>query len=136
VPPPPAGGGGGGDGGSAGPAYSGAFDHPLQPAAGPATTIRDTARPTVSLKVRVNKRHRRFSLHWNGADTGGSGLKFFTLQVKTPGGRFRTVKAGTRKHVYVMRGRRAGRYAFRVRAMDGAGNPSRWSLRRAVLRSR
>ena len=134
--PPPSGGGGGGDGGSAGPAYSGTFDHPLQPSAGPATTIRDTTKPTVSLRVRVDRRHRRFSLHWTGTDTGGSGLQSFTLQVKTPGGRFRTVRAHTRRHGYSMRGLRPGRYAFRVRAADGAGNLSRWSLRRVIVRSR
>jgi hypothetical protein len=49
---------------------------------------------------------------------------------------FHTVKAHTRQTGYVLRGARAGRYAFRVRAADGAGNLSRWSLRRAVLRSR
>jgi hypothetical protein len=142
VPPASSGGGGsgsgssGGDGGSAGPAYNGAFDHPLQPSAGPATNIRDKTKPSVALKVRLDKRHRRFSLHWTGEDTGGSGLRFFTLQAKAPGGRFKTVKARTKRRSYVTRGKRAGRYAFRVRAVDGAGNMSRWSQRRLVLRSR
>jgi hypothetical protein len=35
-----------------------------------------------------------------------------------------------------MRGGKAGRYAFRVRAVDGAGNRSNWAQKRAVLRSR
>jgi hypothetical protein len=138
--------GGGGTGGSGGgtgspppetgPAYSGAFDHPLQPSAGPAPTIRDARAPVARLKVKLNRRHRRFSLHWTGLDEGGSGLRSYTVQVKRPHGKFRTVLKHTTKTGLAIRGRRAGRYAFRVRAVDGAGNKSRWSQRRVVLRSR
>jgi hypothetical protein len=86
--------------------------------------------------VKLNRGHRRFSLHWTGVDEGGSGLGFYTLQMKRPHGKFRTVLKRTTHTGYATRGLRAGRYAFRVRAVDAAGNVSRWSLRRAVLRSR
>ncbi len=90
----------------------------------------------MNLRVKVNKRHRRFSLRWTGLDEGGSGLQFFTLQVKKPGRRFQTVRSRTKKRAFAMRGSRAGRYVFRVRGVDGAGNRGRWSQRRAVLRRR
>jgi hypothetical protein len=135
-------GGGTGGGGSGsppqetGPAYSDAFDHPLQPSVGPAATIRDARAPTVRLKLRLNRRHHRFSLHWAGLDEGGSGLRSYTLQVKRPHGKFRTVLKRTTRTGFATRGKRAGRYAFRVRATDAAGNVGRWSQRRVVLRSR
>jgi hypothetical protein len=134
--------GGGGTGGSGGapqdtgPAYSGAFDHPLQPSSGPAHTIRDARAPKARLKLKLNRRHHRFSLHWTGVDEGGSGLRFYTLQVKRPHGHFKTVLKRTKKLGFATRGRRAGRYAFRVRAVDAAGNVGRWSQRRVVLRTR
>jgi predicted phage tail protein len=86
------------------------------------------------LRLKVNHRRKRFSLRWTGVDEGGSGLSSYTLQVKKPHRRWRTVKRATKSRSHALRGRRAGRYAFRVRALDGAGNRSRWSLRRATLR--
>ncbi|MDT4997036.1 MAG: hypothetical protein QOD45_1104, partial [Pseudonocardiales bacterium] len=129
-------GGTGGPPQQTGPAYGGSFDHPLQPTAGPAPTVRDARAPRVKLRVKLNRGHRRFSLHWTGVDEGGSGLGFYTLQMKRPHGKFRNVLKRTTHTGYATRGLRAGRYAFRVRAVDAAGNVSRWSLRRAVLRSR
>jgi hypothetical protein len=129
-------GGGGADGGAAGPAYNGAFDHPLEPTAGPAPTIRDARAPRTTLKLRLNRRHHRFSLHWTGLDEGGSGLGFYTLQVKRPHRKFKTVLKRTSRTGFATRGHRAGRYVFRVRAVDGAGNVGRWSQRSAVVRSR
>jgi hypothetical protein len=129
-------GGGGTPGGApqeTGPAFSAAWDHPVQPSAGPAPTIRDARAPKVRLKLRLNRRHHRFSAHWAGLDEGGSGLRFYTLQVKRPHGKFRTVLKSTTKTGYATRGRRHGRYAFRVRAVDAAGNVSRWSQRRVVV---
>jgi hypothetical protein len=144
--PPEGGGGAGGENGGnngggtgtapVGPSYGEAWDHPLEPAVAPAATVRDARAPRVNLRLRVNHRHGRFSLRWTGTDEGGSELRFFTLQVKKPGGHFRTVKKQTKQRAFAVRGRRAGRWAFRVRAVDGAGNRSRWSQRRAVLRSR
>jgi hypothetical protein len=125
---------GGADGGLAGPAYGVAFDHPLDAQAGPATTVRDASAPVVRLTLRVSHRHQRFSLRWRGSDTGGSGLRSYALQVRAPGDRWRTLKAHTLQRSYALHARRAGSYAFRVRAVDGAGNTGRWSLRRAVLR--
>jgi hypothetical protein len=119
-----------------GPAFGDAFDRPLVAKAGRATTVRDASAPVVRLRVNLGRQGRRsrFSIRWAGTDTGGSGLRSFTLQVKRPHGRFRTVKAHTRSRSYAFSSRRPGRYAFRVSAVDGAGNVSRWSLRRAVLR--
>jgi hypothetical protein len=117
-----------------GPAYGEAFDHPLAAAVASTVTVRDTRAPSVRLRLKVNHRRHRFSLRWTGRDSGGSGLRAYTLQVKKPHRHWRTVKSRTRKRSYALRARRAGRYAFRVRALDGAGNRSRWSLRRATLK--
>jgi hypothetical protein len=137
-PADPASPGGPADPGTAvGPAYGQAFDEPLVPEAGPATTIRDARAPRVRLRLKVNKRRHRFSLRWLGSDTGGSQLSYFTLQVKRPHQhRWHTLKARTKRRGFATRGRRAGRYAFRVRATDGAGNRSRWSLKRTKIRHR
>jgi hypothetical protein len=117
-----------------GPAYGSTFDHPLVANAEPATGIRDASAPTVRLRLTVNRRRHRVSLRWTGHDTGGSGLRSYGLQVKRPHGGWHTARAHTRHRSYALRTRRAGRYAFRVRAVDGSGNRSRWSLRRFTLR--
>jgi hypothetical protein len=117
-----------------GPAYGQAFDHPLAAAVAATVTVRDARAPSVRLRLKVNHRRHRFSLRWRGSDSGGSGLRAYTLQVKKPHRHWSTVKSRTRKRSFALRARRAGRYAFRVRAVDGAGNRSRWSLRRATLR--
>jgi hypothetical protein len=117
-----------------GPAYGQAFDHPLAAAVAATVTVRDARAPRVRLRLKVNHRRHRFSLRWRGSDSGGSGLRAYTLQVKKPHRHWSTVKSRTRKRSFALRARRAGRYAFRVRAVDGAGNRSRWSLRRATLR--
>jgi hypothetical protein len=123
-----------------GPSYDNSWDHPLDPSPspGPAPTVRDARAPRVRLKLNVNRNRKRFTLRWSATDEGGSELRFFTLQAKRPHGRFRTVKtrSRTRRLTYVTRGGKAGRYAFRVRAVDGAGNRSNWAQKRAVLRSR
>jgi hypothetical protein len=137
---PDAPGGGAGNptdpGSAVGPAYGQAFDNPLAVTAAPAVQVRDAAAPRVKLRLKVNKRARRFSLRWRGSDEGGSRLRFYTLQMKKPGGKFKTVRRHTRSRSFARRVKRAGRYAFRVRAVDGAGNRSRWSQRRATLRKR
>jgi hypothetical protein len=57
----------------------------------------------------------------------------YTVQVRAPHRRWRTLRAATPARSLRYRGRVAGRYGFRVRAVDKAGNRSRWSLRRATL---
>jgi hypothetical protein len=106
-----------------------AFAHPAQARVEPASTVRDQTKPVVTL--RVFKRRRAVLLRWQGRDTGGSGLRFYTVQARRPHGRWQTVLRATRRHNLRFRTRGPGRYAFRVSAVDGGGNRSRWSLRRA-----
>jgi hypothetical protein len=73
-------------------------------------------------------------VRWTGRDTGGSGMKAYTVQARAPHGRWTTLRVSTLGHSLRYHGRRAGRYAFRVRAEDKAGNRSPWSLRRVRLR--
>ena len=69
--------------------------------------------------------------HAAAGRTGGSGLKSYRLQVRKPHGRWHTVLRTTKRKKLRYRATRAGRYTFRVRAVDKAGNRSRWSVRHA-----
>src|SRR3954466_13801074 len=100
-----------------------AWDQPARSSVGRAVTIRDVAKPTV--RLRVQRRRGRMLLRWRGRDTGGSELRGFTVQVRKADGRWRTLLRRTRRHSL----RRSSGRAFRVRALDGAGNRSRWAVR-------
>jgi hypothetical protein len=111
-----------------------AFSTPLSPSVRPAATVRDAAAPSVRLKLRRERHGRRALLRWSGRDTGGSGLRSYTVQVRAPHGHWRTLRNGTRKRTLHYSARRAGRHSFRVRARDSAGNRSRWVTRVTRLR--
>jgi hypothetical protein len=116
--------------GSVGASFGQVWQQPVSATVRRAAGLRDRARPRVKLRLR-KRAHRRALVSWRGRDTGGSGLKSYRLQVRRPHGRWHTVLRATKRHKLRFRARRAGRYAFRVRAADKAGNRSRWSVRRA-----
>ena len=120
--------------GAVGAAQGEAWSRPLEPAVGPASTVRDASAPSVRLRARRARRGRVAVLRWRGHDTGGSGLRSYALQVRTRGRRWRTVRSATTRRSLRYTARRGGRHAFRVRAVDGAGNGSRWSRARVTLR--
>jgi hypothetical protein len=111
------------------------FDKPVEPSVGPAATVRDASAPEVLLRV-ARKRHGRVAVaRWSGLDTGGSGLQAYRIEVRAPASGWRTLRAATRRTKLRYRASRRGRYAFRVQAVDGAGNRSAWVLRRVRLRA-
>jgi hypothetical protein len=109
------------------------WQRPPKPKPAPAPEIRDAQAPTVSLKVKRRRRVRAL-VRWSGRDHGGSGLSSFRVQVRRAGHRWRTLRKATRGHKLHFHGRRPGHYAFRVRAVDGAGNRSAWKKRWVRLR--
>jgi hypothetical protein len=113
-----------------------ALQQPLTAKPRPATQVRDAAAPAVRLKVgRVKQRHAA-RVRWSGRDTGGSGLRSYRVQVRPPHGRWHTLRKAARHGGKVFyRAHRSGRFSFRVRATDRAGNRSRWAVKRARLRS-
>jgi hypothetical protein len=121
--------------GSVGESYGEAFEQPLTAEAQRAVTVRDASAPSVVLRARRTRRGRVAKLRWSGRDTGGSGLRSYTLQVRAPHRRWRTLRRATTRRAARYRARRGGRHAFRVRAVDGAGNRGAWALRRARLLS-
>jgi hypothetical protein len=130
-----AGGGSGGSGHPGGPggaavgqAFGSAFDHPLQVSAGPARNvrIRDAWAPRAQLRTR--RVQHRIGLLWSARDRGGSGIEYYTLQVRAGGGRWRTLRPATHRRTFVFAAH-TGSFGFRVRAVDGAGNVGRWSTR-------
>jgi hypothetical protein len=108
--------------GAAGASFGAVWNQPLTPSVRRAKDVRDRSRP------RVRMRANRSRVRWRGRDTGGSGLRFYTVQARAPHGHWRTLLRRTHRHSVR---RRAG-YAYRVRAVDRAGNRSRWSVRRAA----
>ena len=128
-----------GDPGNVGAQYGTAFDRPLTPVAEPARPGArgdDGIAPTVKLTVR---RHGRSAakLRWRGSDQGGSGVRSYAVQVRRgKKGKWRTIRRSTRGTAYRYRARRSGRYEFRVRATDRAGNRGRWAGRAVKLQKR
>jgi hypothetical protein len=118
--------------GAVGAAFGQVWSQPVSTTVQRAAGLRDRTSPRV--KLRVKKRaHRRALLRWRGRDTGGSGLKSYRLQVRKPHGRWHTALRATKRKKLRYRATRAGRYTFRVRGVDKAGNRSRWAVRRARL---
>jgi hypothetical protein len=120
--------------GAVGAAQGEAWSNPVQPGVGPASTVRDASAPAVRLRARRARRGRVAALRWRARDTGGSGLRSYALQVRTRGRRWRTLRGATARRSLRYTARRGGRHVFRVRAVDGAGNRSRWSRARVTLR--
>ena len=124
--------------GSVGASYGEVWKSPIEDSvtAGPATTVRDAAAPRVRLRIRRARRGRVARLGWTGHDTGGSGLSRYRVQVRAPHRRWRTLRRSTTARRLKYHARRSGRHRFRVRAVDRAGNTSRWAQRRVRLRRR
>ena len=127
LPPPP---GGGIPGSSLGQSYGNDFQHPPQTHTEPPKGVVDKSAPYVKLKIGKHRKRGRIHLTWTGADTGGSGLRGYTLQVKAGGGRWRTLFASTTRRSYDFKPPK-GRLTFRLRAADRAGNTSSWAYARA-----
>jgi predicted carbohydrate-binding protein with CBM5 and CBM33 domain len=69
---------------------------------------------------------RFFRVHWQGEDTGGSGLKCFDVQVRDGDGPWQDWQTCTTSTSAVFVGRRWHVYRVRSRAMDNAGNVEAW----------
>ena len=126
----------GGRGPEAGQEYGEGFKQPVEEETQPATQagIVDSTAPTVKLKARRHPSHHRIHLRYSVFDTGGSGLKWLKLQVKR-GGKWRTIRTGTKRRSWNFKAKKSGRYAFRVRAQDNAGNLSKARYARATIRN-
>jgi hypothetical protein len=116
--------------GAVGASFGQVWSQPVSTSVRRAAGLRDRARPWVRLRVK-RLRDDRALLRWRGRDKGGSGLRGFRLQVRSPGRRWQTLMRSTKRHRLRYRAHRSGRYGFRVQAVDRAGNRSRWSTRRA-----
>ena len=98
----------------------------------PAATGRpraDRRVPTVALARAVGD--GEVTLSWTGRDRG-TGIASYTVQVRAPGADgYTTVAARTARVRLAVPARRAGTYAFRVRATDRGGNVSAYDVVRA-----
>ena len=123
----------GGRGPEAGQEYGEGFKQPVEQQAQPATEsgIVDRSAPTVKLRARRHPSHHRIHLTYSVFDTGGSGLKWLKLQVRS-GKKWKTLRTGTKRRKWNYKARKSGRYKFRLIAQDKAGNvskPARVSVR-------
>jgi hypothetical protein len=132
---------GGGDSNTPGPVpgrevgeqYGSGFQQPVsQQAQESPPNIVDRTAPTVKLKAHRHPSHHRIHLTYSVFDTGGSGLKSLTLQVKR-GGKWKTIRTGVKRRSWNYKTTKSGRYAFRLRALDNAGNVSRWVYRKLTI---
>ncbi|MEA2404888.1 MAG: hypothetical protein QOE08_1535, partial [Thermoleophilaceae bacterium] len=125
-----------GDPGNVGAQYGTAFAQPLAPSAAPGARGDDGIAPTV--KVTVRRRGKSAArVRWRGTDRGGSGVRSYALQVRRgKKGKWRTIRRSTHGLAYTYRAHRSGRYEFRVRATDRAGNRGRWAGRAVKLSRR
>jgi hypothetical protein len=116
----------GGRGPEAGQEYGEGFNQPVEQQAAPATQsgIVDRTAPTVKLKASRHPSHHRIHLKYSVFDTGGSGLKWLKLQVKS-GKKWKTLRTGTKRRSWNYKARKSGKYQFRLIAQDNAGNVSK-----------
>ena len=116
----------GGRGPEAGQEYGEGFKQPVEQQAAPATQsgIVDRTAPTVKLKAGRHPSHHRIHLKYSVFDTGGSGLKWLKLQVKS-GKKWKTLRTGTKRRSWNYKARKSGKYQFRLIAQDNAGNVSK-----------
>jgi hypothetical protein len=123
---------------SRGAAFGQAFDQPLVPTASQSgegvRPIPDRTRPRVRLRATVHRRHMRIHLRWSGSDRGGSGIDHYRLQVRKGRGRWRTLRSRTARRRHHFRPSPGASYTFRVQAVDGARNRSRWAYARGRIR--
>jgi hypothetical protein len=126
----------GGRGPEAGQQYGEGFNAPVQPGAEPvaASSITDSTAPTVKLRARRHPSHHRIHLTYSVYDTGGSGLKSLTLQVRQ-GRKWKTIRTGVKRRKWNYKTKRSGRYVFRLGAEDNAGNRSKWKYARVTMRN-
>jgi hypothetical protein len=71
----------------------------------------------------------RITVRWSAQDPGGSGIAYFTVQVRTAKPGWHTVRgyATTLRSSLTYRGRGGQTYGFRVRVTDNAGTVSSWA---------
>ena len=97
---------------------------PVDPIAPTATA------PTAALRTGVPLSGTSIPIHlaWSGADTGGSGVDHYELARSTNGGANWTVIVSSQPSAAAdVTVASSGTVRFRVRAVDGAGNPSAWA---------
>ena len=103
---------------------------------------RDATKPRVKLTAPAyaseRSRSGKFALRWKGSDKGGSGLDFYSLQVrrldaagKSQRG-WKTLRGSTRRSGANFTGKLGGAYEFRVRARDKGNFSSFWWARTVI----
>jgi hypothetical protein len=95
------------------------------------TVVKDTVKPAVTAPVEsfygqtVGSSTMKARISWSGADTNGTGIATYKLQVSTNGGSYATITLASATSTSINRTLTDGRsYRFRVRATDKQGNVS------------
>ena len=122
----------GGAGSTVGQAYGQQFTNPLTASVGRAAVrVRDAVAPKARLRATRDRSRHRIRLRWSGTDRGGSGVERYTLQVRRGArGRWSALLPATHMRSYSFKARGNGAYAFRLRAVDGAGNVGAWATQK------
>jgi hypothetical protein len=83
--------------------------------------------PPPAIRLRLHAKRRRIKVSWRPRGVGAS---HYTVQVRVGRGRWRTLKAKTKRRSLVFIGRAGKRYSFRVRAVGSSGADGAWATRK------
>jgi hypothetical protein len=90
------------------------------------TTV-DTVAPTTTMTpLPQYTTSSSFWVSWSGSDPGGSGVASYNLQYQFKGGAWQPLISNTPQTSFYVQNAQTGVYAFRVQAVDNAGNVQAW----------
>lgn len=92
------------------------------------TPTPDTTPPVAGIRPLPATSPASFTVAWSGADSGGSGLEGYDVQVASNGGAYVDWLTGTTATASTFTGTPGQTYAFRVRGRDNAGNVGAYNI--------
>jgi hypothetical protein len=97
------------------------------PWSGSTSTTVDTAAPTTTMDpLPQYTTTTSFWVSWSGSDPGGSGVAVYNLEYQFRGGPWQPLISNTPQTSFYLQNAQTAVYAFRVQAVDVAGNVQPW----------
>ncbi len=97
------------------------------PWSGTTSTTLDTVAPSSTMDpLETWTQSASFWVSWSGSDPGGSGVASYNVQFQFRGGAWQPLISNTPQTSFYLQNAQTGLYAFRVQAVDHAGNVQTW----------